>query len=280
LREALDPNLAHDVRSRRSEAVQAALREVVALEATVGSDAADLVLKVGAKERLEATIKPLRLLAQAWSGAVMLARHDSDDEWLALASAVAATGKWPAATTAHQSALLTAGEGALPWDLMFPEVFYPVRDKRHGFDVVLSNPPWDVVQPNSDEFLAGFDLSVLDAQSRYDARAIRAQLLAEPNIARAWSDDRDGFSRQHRAVDRLYHHQKSGSDGTIMGGKLDLYRVFAERMLEIVGAEGTIGMVVPSAFHANEGGNCDTAALSPACADRTMLVVREPARAL
>jgi len=38
-----------------------------------------------------------------------------------------------------------------------------------------------------------------------------------------------------------------------MGGKLDLYRVFAERMLEIVGSQGAIGMVMPSAFHANEG---------------------------
>ena len=38
-----------------------------------------------------------------------------------------------------------------------------------------------------------------------------------------------------------------------MGGKLDLYRVFAERMMRLIDCEGAIGMVVPSAFHANEG---------------------------
>ncbi len=254
-RAALDPPLARGIDSRLSEALQPVLREVAALEATMGSDATDLVLKTAAKERLEVALGPLRLLAQAWSGAVMLAQRDSDDEWLALARAVAATGTWPAAPTVHQSALLATGQGAVPWDLMFPEVFYPGGNgsERRGFDAVLSNPPWDIVQPNSDEFLAGFDLSVLDAQNSRDARAIRARLLAEPSVARAWSDYRGGFVRQHRVVDRLYRYQKSGTDGTIMGGKLDLYRVFAERMLEIAGSQGTIGMVVPSAFHANEG---------------------------
>jgi hypothetical protein len=185
----------------------------------------------------------------------MLAQRDSDDQWLALASAVAATGRWPATMTDHQCAMLAAGRDALPWDLAFPEAFYPGSDgiERRGFDVVLSNPPWDIVQPNSDEFLAGFDLSVLDARNSRDARAIRGRLLAEPKVAHAWSEYREGFARQHRLVDRLYRHQKTGTDGTIMGGKLDLYRVFAERMLEIVGSHGTIGMVVPSAFHANEG---------------------------
>jgi hypothetical protein len=254
-RTALEPLLGHDLGAHLSEALKVALREVVALEATVGSDTADLVLKTAAKQRLEVALGPLRLLAQAWSGAVMLAQHNSDDEWLALAIAVSATGVWPAATTSHQSALLAAGKDAVPWDLMYPEVFYSDcgATERRGFDVVLSNPPWDIVQPHSDEFLAGFDLSVLDAQNSRDARAIRARLLAEPKVARAWSDYRDGFARQHRVVDRLYRHQKSGTDGTTMGGKLDLYRVFAERMLEIVGSQGTIGMIMPSAFHANEG---------------------------
>jgi hypothetical protein len=54
-------------------------------------------------------------------------------------------------------------------------------------------------------------------------------------------------------VDRLYLHQRYGALGAVMGGKLDLYRVFAERMLRLLGPEGAIGTLVPSAFHANEG---------------------------
>ncbi len=98
-RTALDALLAHDIGVRLTDALQAASREVAALEATLGSDLADLVLKAAANERIEVVLGPLRLLAQAWSGAVMLARRESDEEWLGLARAVAGTGTWPAATT-------------------------------------------------------------------------------------------------------------------------------------------------------------------------------------
>ncbi len=94
---ALDPLLARDVRVRLSEALDAALHEVQALQATVGTDAADLALKAARRTgRLDAALQPsLRLLARAWSAAGMLAEREMDDEWLALAHAVAATGAWP-----------------------------------------------------------------------------------------------------------------------------------------------------------------------------------------
>jgi hypothetical protein len=93
-----------------------AMREVRALEASVGAGAADLALKVAAKRRLDAVLQPLRLLAHAWSGAVMLAERGMDDEWLALARAVA-TGAWPNTQTDRQSAMLA--EPRLGWDLAF-----------------------------------------------------------------------------------------------------------------------------------------------------------------
>ena len=80
--------------------------EVGALQATVGADAADLALKAAAKRRLDTALQPLRLLARAWSGAVMLATREVDDEWLALARAVAATGTWPERLTERQAAML------------------------------------------------------------------------------------------------------------------------------------------------------------------------------
>ncbi len=221
----------------------------------MGADAAGLALKASAKRRLDVALQPLRLLARAWSGAVMLATREADDEWLALARSVAATAAWPEVLTERQAAMLTAGKLALPWDLTFPEVFWPGDDVLHesGFDAVLSNPPWDVMQPDTGEFVAGIDLSILDAPGRREARAIRDRLLAEPAVANAWHDYRAVFTRGQRVVDRLYLHQKSGGHGAVAGGKLDLYRVFAERMVRLLGDDGAVGMVVPSAFHANEG---------------------------
>ncbi len=251
----LDPLLAQGVAVRLVTAVHAALGEVRALEATVGRDAADLVLKEAAKTRLDAVLAPLRMLARAWSGTVMLATREGNDEWLALARAVAATGAWPCDLTERQAAMLEAGSLALPWDLTFPEVFVPdgADGRPGGFDAVLSNPPWDIMQPNTGEFLAGFDLSILDAPTKREARAIQDRVLADPHAANAFRRYQLGFQQQHRVVDRLYQHQKLGARDEPMGGKLDSFRVFAERKLQLAGAEGGIGMLVPSAFHANEG---------------------------
>jgi hypothetical protein len=249
--QALDPLLARDVGQRLDDALRLALGEVRALQATVGANAADLLLKAAAKRRLDAALEPLRLLARAWSGAVALASRESDDEWLALASALAETGLWPASLTTHQAAMLETGRRALPWDLAFPEVF--VMDGAGGFDAVLGNPPWDIIQPNTTEFLARFDLTILNADTKREVHAIQQRVLIDRSAARALRDYQDAFVRQHRLLGRLFQHQRLGASGAIMGGKLDSYRVFTERMLQLTGQAGAIGMVVPSAFHANEG---------------------------
>jgi len=56
-----------------------------------------------------------------------------------------------------------------------------------------------------------------------------------------------------RIATRLYRHQRvrTGSDTT--AGNLDLFRLFAERNMDLVAADGAIGVLMPSAFHANEG---------------------------
>jgi hypothetical protein len=250
----LDPLLAQGVGARLGQAVQAALREVRALQATVGADVADVALKVAAKRRLDATLEPLRLLARAWSGAVMLATREADDEWMSLAISVAASGRWPDVLTVRQEAMLAAGRWALSWELAFPEVFWPRGElsASGGFDAVLSNPPWDIMQPNTADFLAAFDLSVLDA-GRDEAQIIQVRLLGNQDVANTWRVYKDGFAQQNRIVERLYSHQRTGESGAVLGGKLDLYRVFAERMVRLAGPLGAIGLLVPSAFHANEG---------------------------
>lgn len=251
----LDPLLARGVTQRLATALQAAMTELRALQATIGRDAADIVLKERAKARLDAALHPLRQLARAWSGAVMLGLREADDEFLAIAQAVAANGAWPEKLTRRQTRLLAAGSNALPWDLTFPEVFQPDASgaRTGGFDAVLGNPPWDMVQQNAKEFLAGFDLSIRNAPTRREAQATQARLLADPVTDAAFRHYQENFVHQHRLVERLYDCQKVAVHGQPTGGKLDTFRVFAERKLQLAGPQGAIGMVVPSSFHANEG---------------------------
>ena len=234
-RQMLDPLLARDVTQRLEASVRDALTEVAALNASIGRDTSDLLAKDAAKARLDSALAPLRLLARTWSGAVALGGRDCDDEWQALAAAVARDGRWPDVLSVRQNALFEAGETALPWDLTFPEVF-----QDGGFEAVLSNPPWDVIQYRTEDFVAGFDLSVLDAPTKSKQTAIERRVLAEHG--EAFEAYKAGYDRQKRLANRLFSKRP--------GGAPDAFHLFAERYLDLGKA---IGALLPSAFHANEG---------------------------
>ena len=244
----LDPLLALGVGERLAAGLGRARRLVAELDASIGRDLPDLLLKEMAKERLDSVLHPLRQLARAWTGAVMTRERDADDVWLHLAGLVAETGHWPDVLTARQAVLLEAGVHAVAWDLEFPEIF------PTGFSVVLGNPPWDVVQHNTKDFVAAIDPSLLTAVTSAQRAPITQGVLAQPGVAAAFQAYRTGFERQKRLAARLYLHQRvSIVAGHSTAGNLDLFRLFAERAIQLVAADGAIGVLMPSAFHANEG---------------------------
>ena len=259
----LDPLLGRGVAVRLAAARDAALAEIGALDATLGRDAADLMLKQQAAARLDTTLGPLRRLARAWSGAAALQRRDGDDAWLALARHVAETGTWPTRLTPAQAALEAAGVEALSFDLHFPDVFPPEgrgcepagaqSRGSGGFDAVIGNPPWGVLQPLAKDFVSGWDLRILDAPTKAERAAIEARVLADPAVATAWDAYRAGFARQKALAERLFRHQRATLGREATGGNLDTYRLFAERAVQLSGPAGAIGLLLPSSFHANEG---------------------------
>jgi hypothetical protein len=284
----LDPLLAGDVAMRLTASRDAALAEIGALDATVGRDIADLALKQEAAHRLAEALSPLNRLAQAWSGAVMLAARDSDDAWIGLAQAVARTGTFPAKLTRTQAALTEAGREALSFDLAFPDVFVEGRSRlprplregvggwgparsagtgspppptqgegesgaRPGFDAILGNPPWGVLQPLTKDFVSAYNPAILDAPTKAERAAIEARVLADPATAKAFERYKTGFTQQKALADRLFRHQTVSIGRDPTAGNQDTYRLFAERAVQLAGPNGAIGLLLPSAFHANEG---------------------------
>ncbi len=64
----LDDLFSRGLTERLTEALGRALVHVRDLEASIGKDEADIVLKRGAKEKLDAALEPFKTLAAAWSG--------------------------------------------------------------------------------------------------------------------------------------------------------------------------------------------------------------------
>lgn len=247
---ALDTLLSRGLAERLAAMHESALVEVRALGATLGRDLADLALKHDALMRLERVRAPLSGLARAWAGAAMTADPAGDDEWQALARTVAATGAWPGALTPRQEALCAAGQEALPWDLAFPDVF---AAPGGGFDIVLGNPPWDAVQHDIRDFVAGHDLGVLAPHTRQGREQVTSAVLADPATAADYDRYREAFRRCKRMAERLYRAQQAATGRGMTAGNLDLYRLFAERALRIAAGDASLGLLLPGGFHANEG---------------------------
>ncbi|MCY2994682.1 MAG: N-6 DNA methylase [Planctomycetota bacterium] len=144
---------------------------------------------------------------------------------------------------------------ALPYDLTFPEVFYPngVPYGRHGFDAVLGNPPWEAIQFKSKEFFAAFDFEILNAPTKRERLALEGRLMADPRCGPLFDRYKEEFEEQKRVNDTLYEHQKVFVHGDLAGRQLDAFRVFAERNAQLLTSHGILGALVPSGFHANEG---------------------------
>lgn len=246
------------IASRLEGVLSAALSHVTELEASIGKDIADLELKRISKERLDDALAPLRLLAAAWTGGVMLGGESDEmgyEELLRSVSSEAEAGL-VVEDRPGLARMVELGREGVPYDLTFPEVFHPdgKTKRRGGFSAVLGNPPWDAIKFNTKEFLAAFDLRILDAPTKRERDEVERKLTNDPSIAGSFAAHQGEFERQKRCNDRVYAYQKVTIDGDLAGRQLDAFRVFAERAATLVGEHGAVGMVFPSAFHANAGG--------------------------
>lgn len=69
------------------------------------------------------------------------------------------------------------------WELEFPDVF---TEKGAGFDVIVSNPPWEIQKPNSKEFFSERD-PLYRSYGKQEGLARQRQLFAsDPRVERAW----------------------------------------------------------------------------------------------
>ncbi len=104
------------------------------------------------------------------------------------------------------------------WPLEFPEVF-----TEGGFDVVLSNPPWERVKLQEQEFFAARDARIATAPNK----AARAKLIRDlPNSNPSLYDE---FAAALRASSAASTFMRQGGRYPLTGrGDINTYAIFAE----------------------------------------------------
>lgn len=128
------------------------------------------------------------------------------------------------------------------WPLEFPEIF-----PAGGFDLVLGNPPWDTLSPDTKEFFAPYDPQVRSV-SPDEQRAIVDRLLASPSIAKAWERHCDALYRGVHFV-KASGRYRLFAPGNLGKGDFNVYRMFAELALTATRRGGRTSQFVPENFY-------------------------------
>ena len=122
------------------------------------------------------------------------------------------------------------------WPLEFPEVF-----GAGGFDVVLSNPPWERVKLQQKEFFRVHDTRIANAANKTDRETLISRLSeTNPELKVAYT----AALRAAAATSAMLRH---GGRFPLAGrGDINTYTVFAELGATAVSAAGRAGLILPT----------------------------------
>jgi hypothetical protein len=122
------------------------------------------------------------------------------------------------------------------WPLEFPDVF-----AQGGFDVVLCNPPWEIIELEEQEFFAARDKEIANAPNK----AARQRLIHElpTRNPKLW----DEYQQALHDADALRKFlSTSGRFPLTARGRVNFYSVFAELFTALVNDRGRVGVVLPT----------------------------------
>jgi hypothetical protein len=127
------------------------------------------------------------------------------------------------------------------WHLAFPEVL-----AADGFDVVLANPPWDRIKLEEQEFFGSRSPNIAAAPNA----AARTRMIEALNVPGAGLADQQlyrEFQVARRGAEAISLIAHDGRRFPLTGvGDVNVYALFVEAILQLIGNRGTAGIVVPT----------------------------------
>lgn len=138
------------------------------------------------------------------------------------------------------------------WGYEFDEII----NKRGGFDVILTNPPWEIFKPQAKEFFAEHsDLVTKNKMNIKEFEKEQAKLLKQKDVREAWLEYQSRFphvSLYYRNAAQ-YKNQISVVNGKKAGTDINLYKLFVEQCFNLLRKDGRCGIIVPTGIYSDLG---------------------------
>lgn len=138
------------------------------------------------------------------------------------------------------------------WGFEFDEIL----NKNGGFDAILTNPPWEILKPNSKEFFQEYsDLVTKNKMTIHEFEAHQAKLLKDSDLRVAWLEYLSGYPHQSAFFrsSPQYKNQISIVNGKKAGTDINLYKLFTEQCFNLLRPGGHCGIVIPSGIYTDLG---------------------------
>ncbi|KKM06422.1 hypothetical protein LCGC14_1744140, partial [marine sediment metagenome] len=129
------------------------------------------------------------------------------------------------------------------WFIEFPEVF---SSEREGFDCILTNPPWDVLEFKEIPFFTGLSNKIISAPNQSKRRELINDLkISNPSLF-------NYYTISWRRMKKFSHYiNKSSLYNLSSKGKLNTYALFTERSWNLISPRGYTGIIAPTGIIMN-----------------------------
>jgi hypothetical protein len=197
----------------------------------------------------------------------------------------------PSAETLKVLEDIVAKKRFFHWELEFPDVF---RTVGSGFDAILGNPPWETLQPSSNEFFSNID-PLYRTYGKQEALEYQSKYFRDVEVERSWLEYIAGFSdysnwtkyvasafgdlggagsssdrfsiargKENETLHGRWRNERAKSRGFASlehpfshrgEGKSYTYKLFLEQAYMLLNIEGRLGFIVPSGIYSDHGGS-------------------------
>ena len=127
------------------------------------------------------------------------------------------------------------------WGLEFSEVF-----EQGGFDCVLGNPPWELLQIEEQKFFAARDIRIAKLSGYERKKAIQNLSKNKDNLFNEFENAKYFNEAQNKFI------RECGRFVLTTEGKLNTYSVFCELAIKLISTNGRVGIIVPTSIATDE----------------------------